>query len=131
MNTDEKLPPSWLRPAIDAAARDFVAVRRCLGCGRNHYPPREICPHCTNENLSWDIIEELGGETLAQTLLYHTNEERFRNRLPLRVGLIRLDIGFSAVAFLADACRSGERVKVLARLDEFGHAVLTAIPSKG
>ena len=43
-----------------------------------------------------------GGEVLAATALHHSHEAAFRDALPLRVGLVRLDAGPTVVCFLAD-----------------------------
>ncbi|HTW86763.1 MAG TPA: zinc ribbon domain-containing protein [Candidatus Binataceae bacterium] len=138
MTSNEPKKPAaagdWLMPAAEAAARGLIAIRRCLQCGRNHYPPREICPFCLSDRLDWDVSEAAEGVLLAQTLLHHTNEENFRARIPLRVGLIQLQCGPTVVAFLADGFATGDRVTIGARLDERGRPVLAAIspsPSAG
>lgn len=118
----------WLRPAAEAAARGMIALRRCLQCGREHYPPREICPFCLADKLDWDVSDAVDGVLLAQSLLHHSNEESFRSRIPLRVGLVQLECGPTVVAFVADGCTTGGRVAIGARLDELGRPVLTAVP---
>lgn len=37
-----------------AAARDgrFV-IPRCTDCGKNHWYPRAVCPHCFGANVEW------------------------------------------------------------------------------
>lgn len=114
----------------EAAARGLVAIRRCLECDRTHYPPREICPYCLSDNLDWDVTVAVGGELIARSVLRHSNEETFRDRVPILVGLVRLDSGPTAVAFVAEGCVIGGRVTLGARLDEAGRAVLTASPAE-
>lgn len=132
MTSNEPKKPAaagdWLMPAAEAAARGMIAIRRCLQCGRNHYPPREICPFCLSDRLDWDVRGTADGVLLAQTVLHHTNEENFRARIPLRVGLVQLRCGPTVVAFLADGYATGDRVTLGARLDEQGRPVLAAIP---
>lgn len=118
----------WLKPAAEAAARGLIAIRRCLQCGRNHYPPREVCPFCLDDRLDWDVSDGADGVLLAHTVLHHSNEESFRARIPLRVGLVQLQCGPTVVAFVADGCTTGGRVTIGARLDESGRPVLAAIP---
>ncbi|SRR5579883_2258191 len=120
----------WLKPAVDAAARGMIAIRRCARCGRNHYPPREICPFCLDDRLDWEISDRANGVMLAQTVLHHSNEEKFRARLPLRVGLVHLQCGPTVVAFVDDRCIPGSGVMVSARLDEEGRPVLAAVPQQ-
>jgi len=112
----------------EAAASGLVSIRRCLECGRTHYPPREICPFCLCDNLGWDTAISITGELIGQAILSHSMEEVFRDRLPIRVGLVQFDSGPTAVVFVADGCVAGGRVTVGARLDELGRPVLTASP---
>jgi uncharacterized OB-fold protein len=111
-----------------AAAQGKLALQCCAACGRVQYPPREICGACLSDALEWRIVPQAGGELLAETILHHSHDPAFRPRLPLRIGLVRLDAGPSAVCFLAPGCASGGRVGVAAALDEAGRPILTAAP---
>ena len=132
MTTGEPKKPAvagdWLKPTAEAAAQGMIAIRRCVACGRNHYPPREVCPFCLSDHLDWDVSSTADGVLLAQTVLHHSNEESFRARIPLRVGLVQLQCGPTAVVFVADGCTAGGRVKIRAHLDEQGRPVLAATP---
>jgi len=44
--------------------------------------------------------------------LYHSNEPRFRSRLPLVCGLVRFETGPVAVCFLAETAAPGDAVLV-------------------
>jgi hypothetical protein len=44
--------------------------------------------------------------------LHHSNEPRFRARLPLCVGLVKFDAGPVAVCFLSESAASGDTVQV-------------------
>jgi len=80
--------------------------------------------------LSWKAQND-AGELLAETTLHHSNDLFFRERLPWRLGLVRLACGPSVVAHLhADVQRAPSPVRVAARLDRAGQAVLVALPSK-
>lgn len=37
----------------DAAAQGWLAIKTCLSCGRGHFPPRYLCPHCWSDRLEW------------------------------------------------------------------------------
>jgi NAD(P)-dependent dehydrogenase (short-subunit alcohol dehydrogenase family) len=91
------------------------------------YPPREACQRCLSVNLIWKP-QDPGGELLAQTVLHHSNDLFFRERLPWRLGLVKLDCGPTVVAHLHDAVK--QRVKIKAVLDRAGQAVLAALPEK-
>jgi uncharacterized OB-fold protein len=114
--------------AAHAAAGQF-ALQHCSACGAAQYPPRELCAMCLSDTLQWHASAAEHGELLASTVLQHSHEPAFRERLPLRVGLIRLDAGVTAVCFLGEGCSAGMRVRVTASNDAAGRAILTATPA--
>jgi uncharacterized OB-fold protein len=112
------------------AAAGRFALQHCSECGAVQYPARELCSACLSGRLEWHVADAVGGEVLATTILHHSHEEAFRDALPLCIGLIRLDPGPAAVAFLSAGCRPGTRVVVTARTDAAGRAILTATPAQ-
>jgi NAD(P)-dependent dehydrogenase (short-subunit alcohol dehydrogenase family)/uncharacterized OB-fold protein len=110
-----------------AAALGRFELQQCRECGMVQYPPREACQSCLSVNLIWKI-QKPDGELLAQTVLHHSNDLFFRERLPWRLGLVRLDCGPTVVAHLHEAVE--QRVRVRAMLDRAGQAVIAALPSK-
>ncbi len=87
----------------------MMRLQRCGDCGAAQYPARETCHVCLSDRLAREAAEWLPGSVLARTVLHHSNEPRFRSRLPLTLGLVRLDAGPVVVCFLAAA---GERVRM-------------------
>lgn len=113
-----------------AAALGRFELQQCADCEKVQYPPREACERCLSIRLAWKKQSELG-ELLADTTLHHSNDLFFRERLPWRLGLVRLDCGPSVVAHLhGDVARAPSHVRVAARLDRAGQAVLVAFPSE-
>ncbi len=41
------------KPFFDAAAEGKFVVPMCGACGKSHWYPRGICPHCFSQDLSW------------------------------------------------------------------------------
>jgi NAD(P)-dependent dehydrogenase (short-subunit alcohol dehydrogenase family)/uncharacterized OB-fold protein len=126
------LPPSARsRAALGltaAAAEGRLALQVCRGCEAVQYPPREACHRCLSVRLAWRT-QDGAGELIAQTVLHHSNDLFFRERLPWRLGLVRLDAGPTVVAHAhADVAGAPTRVRVRAMLDRAGQAVLVAIP---
>ncbi len=115
-----------IRGMIESATHGKLALQRCTACGTMQYPPRELCADCLADTLEWRVTDDALGEVLANTVLHHSHEPAFGAMLPMRVGLVRLDAGPTAVCFLADDCSAGMRVSVTARLDGEGRAVLSA-----
>jgi len=110
-----------------AAALGRFELQQCRDCGTVQYPPREACQKCLSVLLDWKA-QPPGGELLAQTVLHHSNDLFFRERLPWRLGLIKLDCGPTVVAHLHDSV--AKRVRVRAMLDRAGQAVIAALPEK-
>ena len=113
-----------------AAALGRFELQQCRDCGAVQYPPREACHNCLSIKLFW---QKQSGEAdlLASTVLHHSNDLFFRERLPWRLGLARLDCGPAVVAHLHGSVQEPPtRVRVRAMLDRAGQAVLVALPQK-
>ena len=113
-----------------AAAQGRFELQQCRDCGAVQYPPREACQACLSVKLFWK--EQSGeAELLASTVLHHSNDLFFRERLPWRLGLARLDSGPTVVAHLHSSIKEPPTgVRVRAMLDRAGQAVLIALPEK-
>lgn len=128
------LPPSARgRVALGltaAAAQGRFALQVCTECQTVQYPPREACLHCLSPKLKWR--EQYGsGQLLATTTLHHSNDLYFRERLPWRLGMVRLDAGPSVMVHLhGDVGPAPQAVRVTARIDRTGQAVLIGLPSE-
>lgn len=113
-----------------AAAEGRFALQVCAGCGAVQYPPREACQRCLATALRWQT-QDGRGRLLARTRLHHSNDLFFRARLPWRLGLVQLEAGPSVVAHLhGDVPEPPAAVRVTARLDRAGQAVLVALPDQ-
>jgi NAD(P)-dependent dehydrogenase (short-subunit alcohol dehydrogenase family)/uncharacterized OB-fold protein len=113
-----------------AAALGRFELQQCVRCGTVQYPPREACQKCLSIELAWRAQPQ-GGELLSATVLHHSNDLFFRERLPWRLGLVRLDCGPTVVAHLHERVGPApSRVTVDVKLDRAGQAVLVALPDK-
>jgi len=110
-----------------AAAMGRFELQQCRDCGAVQYPPREACQSCLSVRLVWKQQPD-NGELLARTVLHHSNDLFFRERLPWRLGLVKLACGPTVVAHLHESAE--KRVRVRAMLDRAGQAVLAALPEK-
>ncbi len=129
---DVMLLPSSVRSRVAlgltaAAARGRFELQVCRNCGAVQYPPREACGGCLGSILDW-TLQDGAGELISETLLCHSHDEFFRAYLPIRLGLVKLDCGPTAVVYVADAVRAAPtRVRVAVRLDKAGNAALVAM----
>src|SRR6266850_1346777 len=113
-----------------AAALGRFELQQCRDCGTVQYPPREACQKCLSIRLDWKAQPQ-EGELLSDTVLHHSNDLFFRERLPWRLGLVKLECGPTVVAHLhSDVPPAPSRVVVAAKLDRAGQAVLVALLDK-
>ncbi|CAM4117557.1 SDR family NAD(P)-dependent oxidoreductase [Bordetella muralis] len=112
-----------------AAALGRFELQVCSACATVQYPPREVCGACLSHELAWESVNH-EGVLLASTTLHHSNDLYFRERLPWRVGTVRMDAGPSVVAHVHQDCADGARVRLTLRLDRSGQAVMIALPEK-
>ncbi|WP_459617155.1 SDR family NAD(P)-dependent oxidoreductase [Bordetella sp. 2513F-2] len=112
-----------------AAAEGRFVLQQCAACGTVQYPPREVCGHCLEADPPWREVSPLG-RLLASTTLHHSNDLYFRERLPWRIGTVRMEAGPSVVAHVHQDCADGDRVRLALRLDRAGQAVMLALPER-
>ncbi|MGB6534556.1 MAG: SDR family oxidoreductase, partial [Xanthobacteraceae bacterium] len=94
------------------------------------YPPREACRACLSRRLDWREQPQ-GGELVSETMLRHSHELFFRERMPWRLGLVKLDCGPLVVAHLhGDCAPAPARVRIDLHLDRAGQAAMIALPPK-
>lgn len=128
------LPPSGRsRVALGltaAAALGRFELQVCADCGTVQYPPREACHRCLSLALAWQP-QSGDGELISETVLHHSHDLYFRDHLPWRLGMVRLDAGPTVIAHLHAASGAPPcRVRILARLDKAGQAALVAVPDE-
>jgi len=110
-----------------AAAEGRFELQHCFECATVQYPPRAVCVNCLSHRLEWREVSG-AGDLIADTKLHHSNELYYRERVPLRLGTVKLDAGPVALAHLHRDCAAPSRVTVRAHLDKSGQAVLIALP---
>lgn len=114
--------------AMAAATADGVLrLQACAACGAIAYPPRDACPRCLSTELAFREVPE-GAQVLAQTLVRTSPEIYFRQRLPWRIGTVRLDCGPVVVAHLHGDVAVPGRARIVARHDRVGNVALVALP---
>jgi NAD(P)-dependent dehydrogenase (short-subunit alcohol dehydrogenase family)/uncharacterized OB-fold protein len=127
-----RLPPAVRsRAALGltaAAAQGRFQLQVCADCGTVQYPPRETCHRCLSDRLPW-TDQSGSGELIAETSVHLSQDAYFRERVPWRVGMVRLDAGPTLIAHLpAVGAAAPARVRVAAKLDKSGQGVLVAFP---
>ncbi|MER7108447.1 Zn-ribbon domain-containing OB-fold protein [Streptomyces sp. NPDC000229] len=82
----------FTRPYWDAAAEGRLLIRRCGACGRAHHYPREFCPHCWEDDVTWERAS--GRATLYTWSVVHRNDlPPFGARTPYTAAVVDLAEG--------------------------------------
>ncbi|MFJ4539274.1 Zn-ribbon domain-containing OB-fold protein [Streptomyces tibetensis] len=85
-------PDAFTRTYWDAAAEGRLLIRRCGACGRAHHYPREFCPHCWSEDVTWETAS--GRATLYTWSVVHRNDlPPFSGRVPYVAAVVELAEG--------------------------------------
>ncbi len=133
LRTQQPILPPWTRSRVGlgmtaAAARGRFELQVCDECSAVQYPPREMCGSCLATDLTWTEMSG-AGELISETLLHHAHDLYFRERLPWRLGMVKLAEGPTVVAHLhGDVPPPPVSVRISARLDRAGRAALIATP---
>jgi NAD(P)-dependent dehydrogenase (short-subunit alcohol dehydrogenase family)/uncharacterized OB-fold protein len=112
-----------------AAAEGGFALQTCADCATIVYPPRDACPRCLSPRLPYRQVDPRG-TLLAQTTVRVATDPYFRERIPWRIGSVRLDAGPVLLAHLHGDTREGGRVRLELKLDKSGSAVALALPEE-
>ncbi|MER7351009.1 Zn-ribbon domain-containing OB-fold protein [Streptomyces aurantiacus] len=94
---------AFTRPYWDAAAEGRLLIRRCHApaCGRAHHYPRECCPRCWSEDVTWERAS--GRATLYTWSVVHRNDlPPFGARVPYVAAVVDLAEGPRMMTELVD-----------------------------
>ena len=77
----------------------MIKLQVCGKCKAVHYPKRDICASCWQDTLEWQSVSAKG-QVRSFTDVHVSAKPEWSGKLPLRIGLIKLDIGPNVLAFL-------------------------------
>ena len=103
------------QPYWAAASERRLVIRECKACGKVHFMPRHLCPHCWSDQLEW--IDAKGqGEVHSFSIIRRASDPAFASQVPYVVALIELDEGVRMMSNIvgedALAVNIGDRVQV-------------------
>lgn len=99
----------FTRPYWNAAAEGRLLIRRCGACGRAHHYPREFCPHCWSEDVTWERAS--GRATLYTWSVVHRNDlPPFGARTPYAAAVVDLVEGPRMMTELVDCAAADLRI---------------------
>ena len=111
----EPTPNGDSLPYWNAARERRFVLRACKSCGKKHFMPRYLCPHCWSDDLEW--VESKGGGTVYSfSVVHRAPTPTFAAKVPYVIAMIDLDDGPRMFANVigADALdvAIGDRVKL-------------------
>ena len=138
-NPQKRTPMPLLPPATRSraalglgvmAATGRFGLQVCATCQAVQYPPRDACAKCLSADLNWQDVDP-AGRLLAETTIRVSPEPYFRERMPWRMGAVKLDAGPMLNCHLHGEVSRGDAVRMALKLDRAGQGVLIALPLKG
>lgn len=114
---DKPLPviDAGTKPFWDAARDHRLSIPRCNACGKHHFYPRELCPHCHSDDLQWVDVSGKG-EIYSYTIARKPAGPVFAGDVPYVIAMIALDEGPRMLTNIitddVESVRIGDRVTV-------------------
>ena len=103
----------------ESAKNGKLLVKTCKACGKLHYYPRTICPHCLSSYTDW--VEASGKGTI------YTYSVMRRTETPYVIAYVTLEEGVTMLSNIVecdvDGVAVGQTVEVVFRDTEGGHSL--------
>ncbi len=77
----------------------MIKLQVCTNCQTVHYPKRDICTACWQDALAWQPVSAQG-KVSSYTDLHVSAKPEWADKLPVRIGLVKLEAGPNVLAFL-------------------------------
>lgn len=100
-------PTATSRPFWDAAKRHELQLQQCGGCKAFIYYPRDRCPQCLSEQLTWRPVSGKG-KVYSYTTVRRASTRSFADK-PYVLAIVELDEG---VRLTTNVEASPESVKI-------------------
>lgn len=84
----------------DAARLGKLRIKRCAECGKHHFFPRAICPHCHSDAVNW-VKAKGTGTVYSYTVARRAAGPAFKDDVPYAIALVELDEGPRMMARIA------------------------------
>ena len=109
---------TFAAPIVDAATEHFWAgtregvfrIKTCSDCGKHHWYPRALCPHCFSDATKWQVASGFG-------TIYSVSVTRRAQPGPFALAYVTLDEGVTVLTHIVDCdldiLKIGQRVQVV------------------
>lgn len=109
----------------EAASKDELMLKKCADCGKFHYYPRAICPHCFSDKTEW-VKASGNGEIYTFSVMK-------RSKIPYAIAYVTLEEGVKMMTNIVDAdfdaLSVGQKVRVVFKASEEGQKVPMFTPA--
>ncbi|WP_163538623.1 OB-fold domain-containing protein [Gracilibacillus sp. YIM 98692] len=87
------------KPFWDSVAAGKLSIQQCNSCQEWVFYPREHCPHCLSDDLTW---KEASGSGSLKTwsVIHRAGHPAWQDRTPYVVGIVELEEGPSLLTHL-------------------------------
>ncbi|VTU24406.1 putative nucleic-acid-binding protein containing a Zn-ribbon [Variovorax sp. SRS16] len=110
---DRELPAPAIspenQPFFEGTAQGVLLLKFCDGCGRHHYYPRTICPHCFSDRTRW--IEAKGSGSI-----YTFSVLRLGTPTPFALAYVKLSEGPTMMTNIVDCDLDALEIGMAVRL---------------
>jgi len=93
-------------PFWDAAKRGELVLQKCLECNKFIFYPRNFCPHCHSDSLTWEKASGKG-RIYTYTVVWSNSPSAFLQDIPFVIAIIKLDEGVQMLSNIV-GCRPEE-----------------------
>jgi uncharacterized OB-fold protein len=108
-------PDAATAPYWAAARENRLVMPHCQDCGKYHFYPRTLCPHCSSARLEWTACSGRGS-VYSFTVIHRAPSPAFAAAVPYVVAAVRLEEGpqlmSNIIGCAPDAVRVGMPVRV-------------------
>jgi len=97
-------------PAVDPGTAPYwnalnegrLLLKSCRACGKPHFYPREICPHCRSADLEW-VAARGTGEIYSFTVAHRPAGPAFAQDAPYVIAIVELSEGPRMMTWILNA----------------------------
>ena len=94
----------------DKAKKHELWLRKCNGCGKAYFYPRDFCPKCHSKDVTW--VQSSGKGTLYAFSIVHRSPPPFREQCPYVIALVEVEDGVRIPTNLVIDDPSPEKIKI-------------------
>lgn len=120
-------PDAATEPYWTAAAQHRFQMPRCDDCGKFHFYPRALCPHCSSPRLTWAACSGRG-TVYSYTIVHRAPSPALADKVPYAVAIVEVEEGPHLMTNIMNVKPEDVRIGMPVRVDYDDLAPETALP---